>query len=534
MLLGRSLDRVFMATGANKSRWARSSTKGGLCGRCRGCQGGSVLSRRSFLHRAGRVGGGALLATGASGAVSWLATSRSGALTGNDLVDGLLPSPPVVPFEAVFRTPPVLAPTRVEADADYYEMTMRPAVVEIIPGHSTTIWGFNGQFPGPTIKARRGRPVVIRQTNQLPDAKPAVHLHGGHVEARFDGYPTDVIPLGANRDYVYPNRQVAASLSYHDHEMHRTGLNVYMGLVGAYLIEDEEEEVLNLPSGEYDVPIIIQDRSFGVDGSLRYSPGMDGMFGDVILVNGVAQPRFAVANRKYRLRIYNASNARAYELTLSSGQPFIQIATDGGLLPSPVSRTTIPLQPFERVEVVIDFASVALGSPVILRNGLGTGPTAAIMRFDVERQEQDQSTVPSVLRPVERLEEKAATVTRDFTLGMVMGGERMTWVINDQPFDQARVDALPRLGGTEIWRFTNRSGHAHPMHLHLDMFQILDRNGAPPSPGEVGWKDTVAVGPNETVRVIVRFTDYPGRYLFHCHNLEHEDHAMMGQMDVTP
>lgn len=496
----------------------------------------SVLSRRAFLRHAGRVGTGALLTAGVGGgAAGWWTTSRSAALTGNDLVDGLLPSPPVIPFDAVFRTPPVLAPTRVEADADYYEMTMRSAVVEILPGRSTTIWGFNGQFPGPTIKARRGRRVVIRQTNQLPEAKPAVHLHGGHVEARFDGYPTDVIPLGASRDYVYPNRQIAASLSYHDHEMHRTGPNVYMGLVGAYLLEDDEEAALNLPSGDYDVPLIIQDRAFGVDGSLRYSPGMDGMFGDVILVNGVAQPRFGVANRKYRLRIYNASNARAYELTLSSGQPFVQIATDGGLLPAPVSRITIPLQPFERVEVVVDFSSVEVGSPVILQNGLAVGRTAAIMRFDVERQEEDRSSVPSVLRPLERLEEKAATATRDFTLGMAMGGERMTWVINDQPFDHARVDATPRLGETEIWRFTNRSGpHPHPMHLHLDMFQILDRDGAPPPPGEVGWKDTVAVGPDETVRVIVRFTDYPGRYMFHCHNLEHEDNAMMGQIDVTP
>ena len=493
-----------------------------------------MLSRRSFLQRAGRVGGGALLATGAGGALSWWTTSRSAALTGNDLVDGLLPSPPVVPFEAVFRTPPVLAPTRVEADADFYEMTMRPAVVEILPGHSTTIWGFNGQFPGPTIRARQGRGVVIRQTNQLPDAKPAIHLHGGHVEARFDGYPTDVIPFGASRDYVYPNQQIAASLAYHDHEMDRTGLNVYMGLVGAYLIGDDEEAALELPSGEYDVPVIIQDRAFNVDGSLRYSPEMDGMLGDVILVNGVPQPRFAVANRKYRLRIYNASNARDYELTLSSGQPLIQIATDGGLLPSPVPRTTIPLLPFERADVIVDFSSLDVGAQVILQNGRTVGRTAAIMRFDVERKEEDQSTVPSVLRPLERLEEKSATVTRDFTLGMDMSGEKMRWVINDQAFDHHRVDFTPRLGDTEIWRFTNRSGgHPHPMHVHLDMFQILDRNGAPPSPGEVGWKDTVAVGPGETVRVIIRFTDHPGRYLFHCHNLEHEDNGMMAQFDVS-
>ena len=493
-----------------------------------------MLSRRAFLRDAGRVGGGALLAAGVGGA-GWWSASGSGALTGVDEVDGLLPSPAVVPFEALFRTPPVLAPTRVEADADYYEMTMQPAVVEILPGHNTTIWGFNGQFPGPTIKARRGRRVVIRQTNQLPEAKPAIHLHGGHVEARFDGYPTDVIPLGETREYLYPNQQLAASLSYHDHEMDRTGLNVWMGLVGAYILDDDEEAALNLPSGDYDVPIIIQDRAFGVDGSLRYTPGMDGMYGDVILVNGVPQPRFEVANRKYRLRIYNASNARTYELTLSSGQPLVQIGTDGGLLPAPAPRTVIPLLPFERADVVLDFSSVDAGTQVILQNGRTVGRTAAIMRFDVTRKEDDPSTVPTTLRPLERLDAKTATVTRDFTLTMDMSGEKMRWLINDQAFDHHRVDFASRLGETEIWRFTNRSGrHPHPMHVHLDMFQILDRNGAPPAPGEVGWKDTVAVGPDEIVRVILRFTDHPGRFMFHCHNLEHEDNGMMGQFDVTP
>src|SRR5439155_19602286 len=167
----------------------------------------------------------------------------------------------------------------------------------------------------------------------------SVNLHGGHVERGSDGYPTDVIPRGTAKDYVYPNRQNAATLSYHDHEMGRTGPNVWMGLFGAYLIEDDVEASLNLPSGAYDVPLILQDRAFGADGSLQYSPDMmHGAMGDVLLVNGVPQPRFEVANRKYRLRILNGSNARAYELSLSSGQPFVQIATDGGLLSRPVRR----------------------------------------------------------------------------------------------------------------------------------------------------------------------------------------------------
>jgi FtsP/CotA-like multicopper oxidase with cupredoxin domain len=185
--------------------------------------------------------------------------------------------------------------------------------------------------------------------------------------------------------------------------------------------------------------------------------------------------------------------------------------------------------PFERVEVIVDFSEVPVGSQVILRNELDVGRTGQVMLFDVVRQEADPSSVPSDLRPLERLDEKSASATRDFTLGM----DKMSWVINGQRFDPARIDAFPRLGSTEIWRFQNRSGMAHPIHIHLDMFQILDRNGAPPSEAESGWKDTVAVGADETVRVIVRFTDYPGLYLVHCHNLEHEDEAMMAQFEVV-
>ena len=357
-----------------------------------------------------------------------------------------------------------------------------------------------------------------------------MHLHGGHVEAAFDGYPSDVIAPGTAKDYVYPNRQIGSTLSYHDHQMHQTGRNVWMGLFGAYLIEDDAESRLNLPSGAYDVPVIIQDRTFNVDGSLSYVPDMmQGALGDVILVNGVPHPRFEVANRRYRLRILNGSNARAYELALSSGQSFTQIATDGGLLPQPVHRPSIPVSPFERVEVVVDFSEVPVGSQVVLQNQLEVGRTGQIMLFDVARQEADTSSIPAALRPLERLAEAAASATREFTLEM----NRMNWVINGQRFDPARVDASPRLGATEIWRFQNRSMMPHPMHVHLNMFQILDRNGAPPPAGESGWKDTVVVGPDETVRVIVRFTDFAGLYMLHCHNLEHEDHGMMAQFDVV-
>ena len=506
------------------------------------------LGRRDFLKRAGLVGGLVVPAGFGMARAGWFNPSTASAGMhdgpGGGMMDGPVAGLPVVPFQAAFRTPPVLTPMRADADTDYYEITMRPAEVEILPGRRTTIWGYNGEFPGPTIKARSGRRVVVRQTNALTDARPSIHLHGGHVEASSDGYPTDVIAPGAYKDYVYPNRQIASTLSYHDHQMEQTGRNVYMGLFGAYLIEDDVEARLNLPSGAYDVPLILQDRTFNGDGSLNYSPSMMGVTGDVILVNGVPHPRFEVANRRYRLRILNGSNARDYQLALSSGQSFTQIATDGGLLPKPVPRPAIPIFPFERVEVVVDFSQVPVGSQVILRNELETGQAGQIMLFDVARQEKDTSSVPPDLRPLERSAEGAASVTRDFVLGMNMGGMGNgmgggmgmmgSWAINGQRFDPARTDVFPRLGATEIWRVQNRSMMPHPVHVHLNMFQILDRNGAPPAPGETGWKDTVVVAQDETVRLIVRFTDYHGLYMLHCHNLEHEDGGMMANYEVVP
>ncbi|HEV3402380.1 MAG TPA: multicopper oxidase domain-containing protein, partial [Acidimicrobiales bacterium] len=219
-----------------------------------------------------------------------------------------------------------------------------------------------------------------------------------------------------------------------------------------------------------------------------------------------------------------------YELALSSGHTLKQIASDGGLLPGVVPRNTVAIWPGERVEVVVDFSQVPLGSQVVLRNLLGSGRTADVMRFDVVRRETDSSRVPRRLRPLERLAEASAAITRDFSFDII--GMPLAWSINGRVFDENRVDADPALGSTEIWRLTTPTTMNHPVHLHLVMFQVLDRNGWPPDAAESGWKDTVIVNYGEVVRVIARFEDYTGRYVFHCHNLEHEDHMMMAQFEV--
>ena len=435
------------------------------------------------------------------------------------------------PFTVPLRIPPVLGPKRRTDGRDYYVTTMRRAGVEILPGRETTAWTFDGSFPGPTIKARRGREVVVRRINRL-EVPTTIHLHGGRVAASSDGHPTDLIRPGGRKDYVYPNEQEAATLWYHDHTHHHTSRNNYMGLSGLYIIEDDSEEELNLPRGRYDIPLVLQDRSFKADGSFRFRDHHDDVVGDVYLVNGRPTPYLKVSNRKYRFRILNASNSRGYELSLDSGLPLVQIASDGGLLTAPYAAASIPLWPAERAEVVIDFSIYPVGSQVVLQDrGEVSDPLAAlpVMRFDVERQENDPSSLPPILRPIDRL--SAGSIEREFDLSQ--DPNTRLWEINGKPFDPSRIDVAPRLGDTETWTFRNRSSTTHPMHIHLVRFQILERSNMQLTPADLGWKDTVRVDPSATVRVAMVFEGFTGRYAYHCHNLAHEDHSMMGQMRVS-
>ncbi len=442
---------------------------------------------------------------------------------------------------AAFSVPlpivPTLAPTSSDETTDYYDITMEVGQKEIIPGFLTTIWGYNGIYPGPTIRARRGRKVVIRQVNNLPESM-SVHLHGGHTPSVSDGLPVDLIGPGAMKAYKYPNTQAAATLWYHDHAIDTTGRHIYMGLAGFYIISDNLAD--SLPSAQNDVALVIQDRLFNTDGSLNY-PLTDatirtGVIGDTLLVNGAIQPYFEVGRRKVRFRILNGSNARTYKLALSTGDPLVQIASDGGLLNVPVSRASITIGSGERIEIVIDFAQYPIGTSVILRNLDTTSPAIPdIMRFDITHDEVDNSSIPAKLRPLRRIPESSATVKRSFTMQQTLEKGRYLWTINGLLYDPARVDATPQLNATEIWTFQNNSGETHPMHIHDIQFQILDINGVPPEPGDDGMKDTVLV-PNGggTVRVIGTFTDYTGPYISHCHKIEHEDHAMMFNFTVLP
>jgi len=390
--------------------------------------------------------------------------------------------------------------------------------------------------PGPTILVDSDQEVIVRQINNT-NVRTTTHLHGGHMPAGFDGHPVDYVEPGTYKDYLYTNKQVPATLWYHDHTKDLTGDQVWAGLAGFYLMSDDYERSLGLPSGDKEVAIVIQDRNFAADGSLVYTDNVMGELGDTILVNGTPYPFFEVGTARYRFRILNGSNARSYNLVLSNGANFIQIGSDGGLLEAPVVRSSLNIAPAERVDVIIDFGNASVGEQIILENTAGGAGTSQIMRFDVARVEDDPSTVPQVLRQIERLDPAAAVQTRQWVFGMAAG---VPWVINGQRYDENRVDAFPKLGTTEIWELTNRTGMMHPVHIHDIMWQVLDVNGRPPAPEDAGWKDTFKVPPMGTVRVIGRFDDYVGdpndittAYMMHCHILEHEDHEMMTQFIVV-
>ena len=434
------------------------------------------------------------------------------------------------PFRSVLPIPPVAQPETGGA-VPRYEFTMQAGAVEILDGLETPVLGYDGMFPGPSIRARRGDPIEVLQRNQS-GRDLNVHLHGGITAPDSDGHPDDFIPTGQERLYQYANRGRAATLWYHDHAHGQTAQTLYGGLAAFYLLSDERERSLDLPRGEYDVPLMIQDRSFNEDGSFRYVPNLDfGFYGDTILVNGALAPRMLVKRGLYRLRLLNASNARPYHLRLGNGRAMIQIAGDVGLLPRPVRRKSIQLQPAERVEILVDFSEYRPGTKLVLQNTLGQGSTVAVMRFDVRKARGDGGfRVPKRLQSLGGdLPEPVAE--RVFDLD-ITGVPTPRWEINGMGFDPSRIDATPQFGTTETWTFANQSERIHPMHLHGYHFRIVSLGGKPPHDGDRGWKDTVGVLPGQTVKVRPYFIEFPGRYVFHCHAAEHGDHDMFSQMEV--
>jgi FtsP/CotA-like multicopper oxidase with cupredoxin domain len=500
------------------------------------------------------------------------------------------------PFTLPFQTPPVPTPLQ-SGNTDFYYLHMRAQKAAVLgPGKPlTTIWGYAigdlagnvapATTPGPTIHVERGRRIAVRHFQDLPATHPdqlypsttSVHLHGSASLPQFDGYASDTTATGHFKDYHYPNLQDARTLWYHDHGIHHTANNAYMGLAAQYHLHDDLERRLGIPVGEpYDVPLTIRDAMFAKNGELIYDDNSEsGVYGDVILVNGVPWPNMRVYKRKYRFRILNAGLSRSYNLRLSTGDPFAVIGTDGGLMNAPAYVSSFRHGMAERYEVIVDFAKYKTGQRIQLlndspKNNRDFDTISKVMQFEVVGDAPTgpdgkipNNDLPSQLNDnfdVTGLTAKDAKVTRKFEFERKHGH----WTINGETWEDviasnyAHTVARPRVGDVEIWELENKSGGwFHPIHIHLIDFKVLDRNGKAPFAYERGPKDVVYVGENEKVRVIMKFDDArgrnedlkiqqrtnpeaailaprTGRYMMHCHNLVHEDHDMMVQFEVLP
>src|SRR3954469_13524266 len=458
------------------------------------------------------------------------------------------------PFTMDFKIPPRAQPVGQAGLTDYYVLRQEQRKVNILPDRQTTIWGYNGATPGPTIYASQGRNAVVRQICALPDTHPTLgynvwtstHLHGSCSLPQYDGYASDTTTPGAFKDYHYPNIQDARTLWYHDHGVHITANNAYMGLAAQYIMHDPYEQSLPIPHDEYDVPMILKDAMFQQNGDLLIDDNNEsGIYGDVILVNGVPWPKMKVEPRKYRFRVLNASVSRSYDLALDTNEPLIVIGTDGGLMPHPQYCSHVKVGMAERYEIVIDFSKYRPGQQVVLKNlgpqnNIDYETTGVIMAFEVTGDAHDLSNneVPQDLNPntkVMGLEESQASITRNIRFERKNGH----WTVNGQTWEDVvnseyeLTIANPGENDVEIWELENPGGGwFHPVHIHLVDFKVLDRNGKPPEDYEKGPKDVVYVGESEKVRVIMRFEHQKGKYMMHCHNLVHEDHDMMVQFEV--
>ncbi|MDB4895127.1 MAG: Bilirubin oxidase [Firmicutes bacterium] len=494
--------------------------------------------------------------------------------------------------------PEVLQPIGLKDGEPLYRVRMRQVMQQLHRDFPpTTVWGYEGTYPGPTIVVRRYRPITVQYENELPDthlfgvdttihgAEPfrpqvrtVVHLHDGDQPADADGHPDAWFTPGlrvtgprfTTNNYRYPNRQRVTTMWYHDHAIGITRLNIYAGLAAFYLLEDEAEEQLGLPSGPFDIPLMFQDRTFTADGSLFYPAAFPGdFFGNINLVNGKVWPFLAVEPRRYRFRLLNAANMRFYNLQLDPPLPMTQIAGDGGFLNRPVPLRELLLAPAERAEVIIDFTG-RQGTTFTMTNNArttypnGTTPdanTSLVMQFRVARPPSgvDQSRIPEDLPAGPFPRPSEVVKVRDLTLNRRqdhLGRNILLLGIRDldgRPLPLTWGDSTtekPLLDTVEIWRLINTTNDTHPIHLHLVRFLILDRQpfdvnrfmttgelaftGPAVSAADNEWclKDTVRANPGEVTRIAVRFVHYPGEFVWHCHMLEHEDYEMMRRMEV--
>lgn len=460
----------------------------------------------------------------------------------------------------------VAAPDRVSIRAGEKTRVLR-YTAEVLRGRSDAVRPSTSSL-GPTLELRRGERVRIEFVNRI-DESSIVHWHGMIVPANADGHPRFSVAPGRSYVYDFTVRNPAGTYLYHPHPHGRTGRQVYLGLAGLLIVRDDDEQRVGLPDAEHELALVIQDRRIGNDNTLSFRrtmmDAMTGVFGDTVLVNGVADAAFTVAPRSYRLRVANVSNARIYKLAWSDGRPMRAIGCDNGLFSRDEGMQTRPyvvLAPFQRVELLENFGArpnpgeVALvskrfddpgGMGGMMRGMMGGGMMGGgmmgggmtgssqgrelpVARFSVAAGAPTTSDPPSLPRARAAVRRPATELHTRLAFDMMQG------TLNGRAFDMTAVDADERLPLEEetVWTFSNETGEMampHPIHIHGVRFRVVDRSGAAPADLrdgliDAGYHDMVLVFPGERVRVAVAPTE-PGMFMYHCHNLEHEDGGMM-------
>jgi len=511
------------------------------------------LTRRDFIRLAGLGVGGVIL----SGCETPGGETASGV--------SILPAPTSAPdsglspdVEILLEAAPGTAMIHGDAPTDIWRLS-----ADVVSGDPAAVEEIPGSYLGPILRFRRGQRVRITFTNNIPE-ESIIHWHGLHVPADMDGHPRLVIDTGGTYVYEFEVLNRAGTYWYHPHPHGRTGPQAYAGMAGLLIVSDDEESVLGLPSGEYDVPLVLQDRRFDTNDQLVYLSGgmmdrMMGFLGDELLINGMPDLTLPVAARPYRLRFLNGSNSRIYKLAWDDGTPLAVIGTDGGLLERPVHKPYVALAPAERIELWVDFSAWDVGTDVSLVSlpftaGEIVSGQFPVLTARVAREASDTAVLPDRLTELAPADPASAVRRREVLLEMGMGG----FTLNGRTFEMTDVapeEQVPA-GDLEMWEFVNVGGETgmggmgmggmgvlpHPMHMHGTSFRVIERiiddagraGWETLSDGFVdeGWKDTVLVVPGERVTVLKRFGRFKGLFLYHCHNLEHEDMGMMHNFEL--
>jgi len=435
--------------------------------------------------------------------------------------------------------PPLLENKNSEEGKAEFDLEVQSGKTEFIKGKETDTLGYNGDYLGPIIKVNKGDDVKVNVKNTL-DEQTTVHWHGLEVIGEMDGGPHQVINSNSTWKPQFTIDQPASTLWYHPHLLDKTGEQVYKGLAGLFYIEDEVSSKLDIPKehGVDDIPLVIQDKRFTENGDVSYNLNMrdrmNGLLGDTAVINGAISPELDVKNEVIRLRLLNGSNARDYKFNFNDNNEFNQIASDGGFLEESVAMKNLSLAPAERAEILLDLSEYKSGEQVTLRDSNNN-----LMTINVVEESSTKKNIPEKLVEIEDYNRTDAVRSREF----VMSGMGPMVNINGKQMDMNRIDEKINVDELEEWVISNESSGGmggmmgmmdstpHPFHVHGVQFRIIERNGAKPPINEQGWKDTVMVGNDEEVKILINFTK-KGEFMYHCHILEHEDAGMMGQFLV--